>query len=95
MAKAASQCQDGADQINQIRRTLSDQVSGLVSTGSWQGNAADAFRRAHEGFDGQFQTVLKELQDIHESLTVSQQDYTSTEQDQESATNAILSMIGE
>jgi WXG100 family type VII secretion target len=91
MAKAAQQIEEKAGQIHQTQQTLGNQIQNLM--GRWQGNAANAFLRAYQDFDGQFSVVQQQLENIHEKLVGSQSTYTQNEADQEAASNAITALL--
>lgn len=88
MAQAAGQIEEKATAIDGVQRNLQGQINGLIGSG-WQGNAANAFLRAFTDFDSQFAKVKQALDDIHQKLADTQLKYTSTEDEQSQATNAI------
>lgn len=92
MVKAAGQIQDKATAIAGVQSTLQGQVAGLIGSG-WQGNAANAFLRAFDDFDGQFKNVKNALDEIHQKLTSTHVRYVSTEDQQTQASSAVLNAL--
>ena len=93
MTKAAGQIEQKAQQISQLQNTLQSQIDGLLA--GWSGNAASAFRTAHGQVNDKITTIQGRLGNIYEKLTKSQLDYSTTEDEQQQASNAILSMLAE
>lgn len=93
MAKAVSEIEAKINSITGIQSSLSGQITGHIGSG-WVGNAANAFLRSFEDFNGQFAKVLDALGDIHTKLQTSLGQYGSTEEDQtQTATSAIQSAL--
>ncbi|NLT30000.1 MAG: WXG100 family type VII secretion target [Propionibacterium sp.] len=92
MAKAAGQIEESANAIDGVQRNLQSRVQGLIGSG-WQGNAAQAFLNAFTDFDSQFARVQQALVGIHENLSSTQMQYTSTEDAQAQSTNAISAIL--
>jgi WXG100 family type VII secretion target len=89
MSKAVGQIDAKVNSITGIQSQLSGQITGHIGSG-WQGNAANAFLRSFEDFNGQFTKVLDALGDIHTKLQTSLGQYSSTEEDQtQTATSSI------
>ena len=89
MSKAVQQIDAKISSITSTQTSLQGQITGHIGTG-WVGNAAQAFLRSFEDFNGQFTKVLNALGDIHTKLQTSLTQYGSTEEDQtQTATSAI------
>lgn len=91
MLKAAGQVDDAQNKIHGTQQKLSTEVTTLMA--GWRGQAADAFMNAYREFDLQFDKVHQALVGIHEELSQTQKTYTTVEEDQKAATNAIFQAL--
>lgn len=91
MAKAAKHIEEHVGQINSIQNTLRGQIGNLM--GRWEGNAAQAFNGAYQGFDSRFGEVKAELNKIYEKLTDTQLQYSNVEKANEESTRQITSAL--
>ncbi len=87
MQKAAGQIEEAASQIHSNQQNLSNQITALRT--GWHGQASDAFYGAYTEFDRQFGAVQQALEEIHGKLVETQRNYTSAEEEQKAASNAI------
>ncbi len=93
MAKAVGQIEAKINTITGTQSTLQGQMTSHVGSG-WVGNAAQAFLRSFEDFNGQFTKVLDALGDIHTKLQTSLGQYGSTEEEQtQTATSSISAAL--
>lgn len=93
MSRAVGQIEAKINSITGAQTSLQGQITGHIGTG-WVGNAAQAFLRSFEDFNGQFTKVLDALGDIHTKLQTSVSQYGSTEEDQtQTATSSIASAL--
>lgn len=93
MHQAVGQIEGKVTSITGHQRTLGDQIHGLVGTPGWSGNAASAFLRAFQDFDGQFKNVLDSLTDLKDKLQSGLGSYTSTEDDQTQSVSTITGAL--
>lgn len=91
MKVAADKIDEAFNNVNQCQNTLQQQITALM--GGWQGQAASAFSQAHQAFDEDFTHVKNDLSQIHEIMVGSQSSYTSTEDTNREATNAIYNAL--
>ncbi len=95
MSKAVGQLEEKVQSITSTQSTLGSQINGLIGSG-WSGNAATAFLRAFEDFNGQFTKVLNALDEIKNKLQFSLGHYSSTEQEQtQTATSSINAALNQ
>lgn len=93
MQKAVGQIEEKVNSITGTQSSLQSQITGLIGSG-WVGNAANAFLRSFEDFNGQFTKVLNALGEIHTKLQTSLGQYSSSEEDQtQTATSSIQSAL--
>ncbi len=93
MQKAAGQIDVKTNEMNGVRKDLGGQIGELMTR--WQGNASKAFLKAYEEFDGQFDKVGQQLDNIHTKLVGSHSKYVQTEEEQQAASNAITAMLNQ
>lgn len=88
---AISQLNSADEHVEKIQQTLINEMAALM--GGWQGNAANAFNKAHQAFNEKFELTQRELKGIAERLQSSLGDYTANETTQLEASNSIMNAL--
>jgi WXG100 family type VII secretion target len=78
MAQAAAQIEEAANDIKGLQNGLNTQKGAMMA--GWVGNAAAAFERVFNEFNGAFNTTLNELNKIHEKLVDNRIRYEANEE---------------
>ena len=79
MQAAASKFEDTIGDFNGYLRTVNEQMVVLQST--WTGDASVAFSTAMDGWESNFQVVIKELAGMAEAMGINTKIYIQQEED--------------